>query len=178
MANWMRIAYLSRGRKACKLYIVWDGMWARCINPRANSYHTYGGKGVRVCLDWEDYGNFRAWAIANGFRKGLTLDRKDSAGDYEPNNCRWTTPAEQQWNTCRTIHLTLNGITKPLPQWSDELGISRELLRARRSSGWTDEQILTTPVLGRGHVRAGVKHKPRGRHAPRTLFSANEGAKP
>lgn len=163
---YVKVATLSSGRrKAPKLYMVWDGMWSRCVYPRAKSYNRYGGRGIYVCPEWNDYDAFRKWAIAAGFRKGLSLDRIDSDGNYEPGNCRWTSAAEQQWTTCRTIHLTHNGVTKSLPEWADELGMPRETLRTRRSNGWTDEQILTTPILARGHMRPGIPHKPRGRAA-------------
>lgn len=106
-----------------------------------------------MCLDWEDYGNFRAWAVANGFRKGLTLDRIDSDGNYEPSNCRWTDAKQQQWTTCRTIHLSHNGVTRPLPQWAALMGVTADFLRSRHTHGWTDEEIITTP---KGELRPGM----------------------
>ena len=70
-------------------YRCWAHMLSRCYNPKAHSYRWYGGKGIRVCDRWRDFGNF----IADMGEKpqGLTLDRIDSAKDYSPDNCRWTT---------------------------------------------------------------------------------------
>lgn len=162
-----------RRRVKCRLYQIWDSMKKRCEWPGQNRYERYGGRGIRVCDEWQSYDTFRAWAISHGYGKWVSLDRVDNDGHYEPNNCRWIPAGQQQWNSSRTIHLTLNGVTKPLPQWADELGLSREILRTRRSQGWTDEQILTTPRLTNGQVRAGVQHQPRGRR-PRAL-SSSEG---
>lgn len=172
--RYVRLANLANGgRKACRLYMVWDGMWSRCLYPRAKCYDRYGGRGIKVCDEWREYDTFRAWAIAHGFRKGLSLDRINTDGNYEPLNCRWLPMSRQQWSGSRTIHLTLNGVTKPLPQWADELDMPRETLRTRRSNGWTDEQILTTP---KGATRIGYVPKPRGRR-PRVQFSAGSSSK-
>jgi len=159
--SWVRTAYpVAKRAIKCRLYIIWSDMRVRCNNPKSVNYPWYGAKGVRVCAEWDDYAVFRAWAIAKGYRKDLTLDRERSDGDYEPGNCRWATRQEQQTNTGRTIMLTLNSVTRSLPEWARALGFTKEALRTRRSNGWTDEQILTTPP---GAARIGYVPKPRGR---------------
>lgn len=179
--RYVRLANLASNgrRKACKLYIVWDGMWARCINPRANSYNRYGGRGITVCDEWREYDAFRAWAIANGYRKGLSLDRHPNGdGDYEPSNCRWTDASTQQWATCRTIFLTINGVTRALPEWAALMRVTPGLFRSRRREGWTDEQIVLTP---KGAPRIGYTPKPCGRKPKSRVgegFSANQSVKP
>lgn len=81
-----------KGSEYFSLYSTWNRMKYRCYNPNYDRYKYYGGKGVRVCDEWlNDYAAFKEWAIANGYRKGLTIDRKDPDGDYEPNNCQWLT---------------------------------------------------------------------------------------
>jgi len=164
-----------RRRVKARLYEIWDSMHKRCYYPKQNRYERYGGRGIQVCIEWHEYDAFRAWAISHGYGKWLSLDRIDNDGHYEPSNCRWIPVAQQQWNSSRTIHLTLNGVTKPLPQWSDELGVSRELLRTRRSQGWTDEQILTLP---KGAFRPGML---RGRAAAKakrlSSQTSNDGSK-
>jgi hypothetical protein len=152
-------------RVPCQLYDAWTNMRRRCASELPAYFKWYKAKGITVCAEWDDYGTFRAWALANGFRKGLTLDRKDGNGNYEPNNCRWATRVEQQNNTSHCIRMTLNGVTHTLPEWSRITGISKELLRVRHREGWTDEQVLTTPKLATGYARPGVQHKPRGRAA-------------
>lgn len=168
MRNWARVALVVRTgkRKVCRLYNIWDAMRKRCHRPTSPNYRFYGARGVRVCDEWrDDYAAFRAWAIAVGYRKDLTLDRINNAAGYGPGNCRWATREEQTYNSSRVHSLTLRGVTKLLPIWAKELGFSPFLLRTRRSSGWTDEQILTTPRLTNGQKRAGVQHKKPGRKA-------------
>lgn len=170
--RYVRIANTPSGKRVkARLYSLWDSMHKRCYYPKQNRYERYGGRGIQVCAEWHDYDAFRAWAISHGFAKGLSLDRIDTDGHYEPGNCRWIDPKFQQWNSSRTIHLTLNGITRPLPEWATLLGVSRELLRTRRLQGWTHEQILTTPLLTNGQTRPGVL---RGRAAHKAhQFSSN-----
>lgn len=81
-----------------RLYTIWCGMRQRCSNPNRTAYILYGGKGVRVCDEWNDYDVFKNWAISNGYADNLSIDRIDSNGNYEPSNCRWITQSE---NTAR-----------------------------------------------------------------------------
>lgn len=149
-----RTATLASGRRVrAKLYDIWDGMHKRCYTPSNGAFYHYGAKGVRVVNEWHEYPAFRAWAIATGFRKGLTLDRINNGAGYGPGNCRWATREEQTYNSSRCHSLTLNGVTKLLPIWAKELGVTPDLFRSRRSAGWTDEQILTIPA---GKVRPGM----------------------
>lgn len=70
-------------------------MRRRCLNPKYPEYHYYGGRGISVCAKWRKSFLF-FWAdMGLTWKEGLTLDRKDTNGNYEPGNCRWTTPAIQ-----------------------------------------------------------------------------------
>ena len=162
--RYVRIAFLRNGtRKQVRLYRIWDSMKSRCFNPNQKSYYRYGGRGIAICAEWLDYDVFRAWAVANGFNKHVTLDRIDVNGNYEPANCRWLSPKEQQWNSRVAIPLTHDGITKPLAEWAYLHGVNPEVYRQRRRSGWTDSEILTTPLgecrPGRLRGRAAAKAK-------------------
>ena len=77
-------------------YRVWWAMKQRCENPRGQRYPDWGGRGISVCKRWQDFANF--FADMGKRPGGLTLDRIDNDGNYEPGNCRWTTPAEQMRN--------------------------------------------------------------------------------
>ena len=85
--------------KKHKLYRVYWAMRERCYNTKGKHYNRYGERGIRVCDEWlKDYSVFYNWAISNGYKDGLSIDRIDNNGNYEPSNCRWVTMAEQQRN--------------------------------------------------------------------------------
>lgn len=81
-----------------KLYHVWATMKHRCKNPNDRNYARYGGRGITFCDEWNKYEPFHKWAMENGYREGLTIDRRNNDGNYEPSNCRWITMQEQQKN--------------------------------------------------------------------------------
>lgn len=86
-----------------KLYKVWNGMKTRCYNKNFIYYCNYGGRGITICYEWlNDFEIFYKWAISNGYEEGLTIDRINNDGNYEPNNCRWITRAEQNRNQRKT----------------------------------------------------------------------------
>ncbi len=91
---------LIHGESKTKLYRRWKGMRERCRDINHKSYKDYGGRGITVCDEWNDeFIAFKNWAIENGFREDLELDRIDVDGNYEPSNCRWITHREQMYNT-------------------------------------------------------------------------------
>ena len=96
-------ARLKHGDRDARLYSVWKTMKKRCENENCKSFKWYGAKGVAVCTEWHDYTTFKKWAIQNGYDENAeygqcTIDRIDPHGDYEPNNCRWVSMAEQAKN--------------------------------------------------------------------------------
>lgn len=129
-----------------KLYQKWLSMRNRCLNPNATGYENYGGRGIKVCAEWDDYEVFREWAIDQGYKEGLTIDRIDVDGNYEPNNCRFTTMKEQNNNRRTTNFHTYNGKTQSEMKWAEEYGISYEALKTRLKYGWSFEDALNTPV--------------------------------
>lgn len=83
-----------------KIYNVWDAMKQRCNNKNHKSFKNYGGRDISVCSEWQDnFMSFYNWSVLNGYQEGLTLDRIDNNGNYEPDNCRWTTQSIQMCNT-------------------------------------------------------------------------------
>ena len=80
------------------LYGVWLTLKSRCLSTTDKDYRYYGERGVGICLSWLRFDTFRAWSVENGYRRGLTIDRRDNYKGYEPDNCRWVTQAEQNRN--------------------------------------------------------------------------------
>lgn len=145
-----RIATRSRDGKriSCTLYNIWHSMRLRCLTKGYRDYKYYGGRGVTVCDEWKDsYDAFRAWAISSGFRKGVTIDRIDNDRGYSPDNCKWSTMAEQVLNKSSTIMVEFQGERVPLIALAERFGMNKDIVRARvRMQGWSVERALTTPI--------------------------------
>ena len=87
-------------RKNEPVYTIWEGMRSRCLSGTHASATHYKDRGIGICEEWSKFTTFRKWAYSNGFKKGLTIDRVDIDGNYEPSNCEWVTRSE---NTKRQI---------------------------------------------------------------------------
>ena len=104
------------GYSRTKLGRVFEAMKQRCNNPNNKNYRDYGGRGIKVCNEWlENQSSFYEWSINNGYKEGLTIDRIDVNGNYEPSNCRWTNQETQCVNQrvrkdnktgCKNIHIS------------------------------------------------------------------------
>lgn len=87
------------GGRRTRLYRIWSSMKTRCNNPNTKRYRDYGGRGIKICEEWEEsFAAFRKWALENGYEDDLTIDRRDNDRGYYPENCRWITIKEQQSN--------------------------------------------------------------------------------
>lgn len=121
-------------------YDSWVAMRQRCTNPDRADWKNYGGRGIRICEAWDDFARFIADMGAP--EPGQTIERVDNNGNYEPGNCRWATRTEQTRNTRRTRLLTINGTTKPLVTWCEDLGVPYWTAHARLRRGATPEEAL------------------------------------
>lgn len=100
-------------------------MKARCYVGSTDSYSLYGERGISVCDEWKNsYESFRDWALYNGYREGLSIDRIDSNEDYCPENCRWATAKEQANNTRKNIRIEYDGGVYTIAQLAEKLGVS------------------------------------------------------
>lgn len=144
-ASWVGVTKFEHPHKL-KLHGVIGAIISRCYRPANNRYKSYGGRGITVCAEWKNSRTaFFEWAIATGYKPGLTIDRKNNNGNYCPDNCRWTTNAEQQANTTKTRRLTWNGETLTITEWAYRLGVARAVLVGRIDKQWTNERIFTQP---------------------------------
>lgn len=128
-----------------RLYEIWLNMRRRCNDPTNKRYLHYGGKGVRTCEEWNDYSNFRTWALKNGYSDCLTIDRINNSGNYEPSNCRWATPKEQENNMSRNRVLEYKGTLHTMSEWADVLGMSYGTINHRVQRNWSMDRIVNTP---------------------------------
>lgn len=132
------------------LYGSWTNMRSRCGNPKVPSYVRYGGRGIKVCSAWARFSAFREWALENGWRPGLTLDRINGDGDYEPGNCRWATYAEQRRNQ-PNVQKDASG--RAYVDIAADNGISQGAYKCRVRLGWPPHLAATTPNLGKQGAR-------------------------
>ena len=120
-------------------------MLNRCLNRKCKFFRHYGGRGITVCDRWRVFENFLA---DMGIRPlGMTLDRVDNDGNYEPTNCRWATPVVQSRNSRMNRNFTIDGVTQCLTLWLRHFGISHQAFRYRTKRGLSEIEALTTPVL-------------------------------
>lgn len=127
-------ANTTHGLSGHPAYDVWVAMCQRCTNPNNPWFHRYGGRGIKVCERWQSSSAFLEDMLST-WAKGLTLDRIDNDGDYEPGNCRWVTQAEQMSNRARTIRAEVNGESLTVPELSQRYGVRSNTIRARLRAG-------------------------------------------
>jgi hypothetical protein len=137
--------YTTHGATNTRIYTTWADMKQRCSNPKCTSYKRYGGRGIKFCSEWMNFQTFYEWAINNGYKDDLTIERKDVNGDYCPENCEWVSLSEQAQNRRDCCYITYKGETKNITQWSKCVGISRGCLYHRLHNGWTVEEAFNTP---------------------------------
>lgn len=136
----------THGMSGSRIWTIWCGMKRRC---KANPHYT----NVSVCKDWERFESFYEWALENGYKEDLTLDRKDTRGDYTPNNCRWVTYKEQENNRTNNVQLTVFGETKTIARWSDATGIGEATIAYRIKAGWPEKDLFMPTNLGNAKIR-------------------------
>lgn len=105
-------SHRTHGETNTRLHNIWTCIKQRINNPKNPSYERYGGRGIKLCPEWEQYENFREWALSNGYKEDLTIDRIDNDKDYCPSNCRWTTKTEQVNNRGVWGEIPYHGIVR------------------------------------------------------------------
>lgn len=126
-----------------RLYNVYSMMKKRCYNEKDERYARYGGRGISICDEWlNSYDAFAEWALANGYDKGLTIDRVDNDGDYCPENCRWATAVQQQNNKSNNHRIEYGGRTMTAAEWGRVTGINPITIIKRVRRGWSAGEAL------------------------------------
>lgn len=124
-----------------RTYCAWVEMRRRCRDPRKKCFPHYGGRGISVCQRWDDFQNFLA--DMGEVPVGLSIDRIDNDGNYEPGNCRWTTPSEQARNRRTSNWVEFRGVRRLLSEWDHFLGLSVGTIRHRIKNNWPPERAFT-----------------------------------
>lgn len=125
-----------------KLYRKWRSIKARCFVESNKSYKDYGGRGITVCMSWLKFENFRDWAFKSGYKEGLFIERVNNDGDYCPENCEWTTNAEQQRNKRNVIFDVVNGERLCLTEIAEKYDVTYSTVKYRYRQGLRGEDLL------------------------------------
>ena len=135
----------THGMTKTKLYVMWCNMKARCHSVNSSMYYCYGERGISVCEEWRNsFDEFRRWAFSTGYSEGLSIERIDVDGNYEPKNCKWVPLKDQSLNQRRSHRVTAFGKTQTIKEWADESGLKYDTIERRINQyGWTPEEALT-----------------------------------
>lgn len=141
----MKNKYPKKGNES--LWNIYHGMKKRCLNSNCKRYKDYGGRGITVCDEWLiGFDQFAEWALRNGYKKGLTIERKDVNGNYCPENCIWITRKEQAFNKRGSVLIEYRGEVKNLMVWCNELGLKYDAIHNRIKSGWSPKDAFEKPL--------------------------------
>jgi hypothetical protein len=142
----------AHGYSRSRIYRCYQGMKQRCTNPESPKYALYGGRGIAACPEWNDFGPFLQWSLANGYADHLTLDRKNGNDNYSPDNCRWATSTQQANNRRDNRSCEAFGEWKTVGDWSRDprCMVSWRVLGLRVGRGWNPELAMTAPLLPHG----------------------------
>lgn len=136
----------SHGLRHSPEYRIWFSMHQRCRNVRVRNHANYGGRGITVCPQWDDFATFYQ---DMGPRPSAqhSIERIDNNGPYAAENCRWATRVEQGRNKRNNRLITLAGMTRPLSAWAEDAGLRYGLVMQRIRKGWNPKRALTTQPI-------------------------------
>lgn len=137
---------LDENGNIIRLYRIWSGMKQRCFNSNNKDYPRYGAREITVCEEWLEFKCFHDWALANGYKDHLTIERINNDGNYDPSNCTWVPPEAQARNRRSNHFLTFNGKTLIIAEWAEFLQVDRGVIEQRLLRGWNPEEALKKPV--------------------------------
>ena len=136
----------KHGMFGSRIYRIWNGIKSRTEYKEEKAKRNYWGRGINICEEWKVFENFYNWAINNGYKDDLTIDRINNNGNYEPENCRWATRREQSNNTSKTIKIEHCGKILPFTEWCRKLNINYNTARSRYYKGERNwEKLFAKP---------------------------------
>lgn len=139
----LSMRFRVHGCSYSKEYRTWTQIKRRCLNPNVSGYYLYGGRGISICEEWENFEVFLR-DMGKAPSKKHSIDRIDNGKGYFPENCRWATPKMQANNRRTNRNITYQNKTQTLTQWAEELNICDTALYCRLKRGWSLERALTT----------------------------------
>jgi hypothetical protein len=155
----LRTRRISHGMRKHPAYNVWRGMRKRCQLTRNASYVNYGGRGIKVCRRWQKFENF--WAdMGATYKSGLSIERKNNAGDYTPHNCVWADAFTQANNRRTNVRIQTPWGSLTVAQAARRSGLDKETIYKRQEQGWSEEDLLR-PLWSR---KAGYNARKRNEH--------------
>ena len=156
-----KINFTKHGESHSRLHSLWTGVKSRCNNPNHKQYKDYGGRGIKVCEEWDkNFISFRDFMLSIGYDEALpigeqTIERINVNGNYEPSNCKLITKREQNFNKRCNHKVTYKGVTKTLVEFAEEYNLDVENLYNRINNyGYTIEEAIEKPVRKCRHKNA------------------------
>ena len=138
--------------KPTTIYLRWQNMKARCLQPSHKDYAKYGAKGVTICARWaygaDGLSGFEWFILDMGYPpfEGASIDRRDGTKGYSPDNCYWATLAQQAVNKKNTRWLEIDGEIKPLTVWAREVGVGPKTIHYRLKRGLSPKDAVFLAV--------------------------------
>ncbi len=136
----------ARIGKHTRTYRIWNAMWTRCTNPHQKHWKHYGGRGITVCERWKSFENF--YSDMGECPPKLTIERRNTNGNYEPSNCSWQSYKSQARNKRSNKMITVHGVTACMAEHCERYGIDRRVVEHRLARSWSIEKAFTFPIRG------------------------------
>ena len=151
-------ATTKHGQRYTRLYNTWLNMRGRCLTKTDPAYDNYGGRGIKICKDWDDFNSFWEWSKESGYTDDLTIDRIDVNGNYCPENCRWVNRKIQNNNKRNNDFLIYNGIIKTRQEWAEMYDIDVDHLRYLLKRFNRDIEFIIDYMLKQGYKQEKFQH--------------------
>lgn len=141
----------SRG-ESHPLYNTWSNMHSRCSNPNSAEFRNYGGRGISVCPEWDDFWRF-VEDMGEKPHPSYSIDRINNDLGYRPSNCRWASKSDQSKNRRVSVFLTHDGETMCMKDWARRLGVTAPTIRNRLKNGMSVAEAVTMPPIPKGKYK-------------------------